>query len=100
MLDERIKILDASHGSDLPFFFIEQRTLPRWGLSKDDSDVKTILERKHDVDYWEAWDSICSRAFNTHMVKDGCGYQLVYDGALYAVLIPSANSSGGVLCNT
>ena len=76
-------LLADRHGVYIPQTFAEDFGGDAWGIDEDSHDWLALLAGPETDAYWDAWDSVLSRA--THTDSKGNVWTLHQDGDLWAV---------------
>jgi len=74
-------LLSDNRGVYIPQNFAEGFMPHYWGLDENDEDIATLREGPDAEWYWEAWESILTRA--KHIDPDGSVWLLQQDGDLF-----------------
>lgn len=76
-------LLSDNRGVFIPQDFVRNYDVTLWGFDENDDDILTLREGPEaEWHYWEAWESILTRA--KHTDPDGNVWLLSQDGDLFA----------------
>jgi len=75
-------LLDGSRGVYIPRDFNDCFSMKSWNIEDNDSDLAILREGPENEWYWEAWDSILTRA--VYIDGNGHCWYLYQDGDLWA----------------
>lgn len=75
-------LLDSARGVYIPRYFNDCFSMKSWNIEDNDSDLAILREGPENEWYWEAWDSILTRA--VYIDGNGHRWYLYQDGDLWA----------------
>jgi len=77
-------LLNDSRGIYIPQDFVRNYDVTLWGFAEDDEDIATLREGPDAEWYWEAWESVLTRAVYIRGTDGEQRWLLSQDGDLFA----------------